>query len=192
MEEGLLKTISYVVKAIKKDSAYNYETYIQEIYDETEKIVDNYYRILNKTKHFLENHQRSLSEIIEFLEDERVEFRTIRGKVRSIVLTDSFYLKNSDCANFMRGVLGTLQGGLESTVLTDRGNDEVYHNHTINDIIEECKNKREYENDNNKIELCQELIETINEQEEELSKSWDLVCKSYIKIRKKPLNKFNK
>lgn len=189
---NLLEFINYILEIIKKNSSHNYDIYIKNIYDTTKIIVDNYFKILNQTKHFLESHQKTLDEIIVFLENERVDFRTIRCEVRAIVTADPFYLQNNDYANFMRGVLGVLQGGLESNILTDRGINGIYHNHTINDIIEECKNKKQYENNSNKIELCMELIDAINEQEEELSKSWELVCKSYTKINNKLINKINK
>lgn len=187
----ILKIILLVVEMIKKDVSYNYDTYVQKIYDETKIIVDDYFSILNQTKHFLESHCKTLDEVIEFLETKRVDFRAIRCEVRTIVTTDSFYLKDDDYANFMRGVLGVLQGGLESNILTDRGAENVYHNHTINDIIEECKNAKRFKDSSNKIELDTKLIESIREQEEELSKSWELVCQSYIKISKKWANKLN-
>lgn len=174
----------------KKGSSYKYNTYIRDIYDKTEIIVNNYFKILNKTKHFLESHQKTLDEIIEFLEDERVDFRTIRCEVRTVVKADTFYLQDTDYANFMRGVLGVLQGGLESNVLTNRGVDNVYHNHTINDIIEECKIKNQFKDNFNIIDLNSELIDAVNEQEEELKKSWELVCDSYVKISNNLLKMF--
>ena len=82
-----------------------------------------------------------------------------------------------------------LQGGLESEVLTDRGIDNVYHNHTINDIIEECKIRNKFKNNSNIIELNSKLIDAVNEQEEELKKSWELVCESYVKINDHLLNR---
>ena len=187
--ENFIKIISSVVKMIKKGEKYNYNMYIQKVYDETEDIVKNYFKILNDTKHFLEDRQKTLDEIIIFLENKRVDFRTIRCEVRTIVSMDNFYLKNEDYSNFMRGVLGVLQGGLESNILTDRGVENVYHNHTINDIIEECKRKKEYENDSNLIKLNLELNDAIEEQEIELEKSWNLVYESYIKISRKLQNR---
>ena len=186
-----IKIIPSVVKMIKKGGKYNYNMYIQKVYDETEDIVKNYFKILNDTKHFLEDRQKTLDEIIIFLENKRVDFRTIRCEVRTIVSMDNFYLKNEDYSNFMRGVLGVLQGGLESNILTDRGGEKVYHNHTINDIIEECKRKKEYENDSNLIKLNLELNDAIEEQEIELEKSWNLVCESYFKISRKLPNRLN-
>ena len=187
----MFKIIPSVVQMIKKDVSYNYKTYIKDIYDETKIIVDNYFKILNETKHFLESHCKTLDEVIVFLETQRVDYRSVRCEVRAIVTTDSFYLQNNEYANFMRGVLGVLQGGLESNALTDRGVKGVYHNHTINDIIDECKNAKRYINNANKIELNTKLIESVTEQEEELSKAWELVCQSYIKINKKWTNKLN-
>lgn len=185
----ILKIIHIFVDAIKKDLSYKYNTYIQDIYDKTKIVVNDYFEILNKTKHFLESHQKTLDEIIEFLEDERVDFRVIRCEIRAVAKTDTFYLQDTDYANFMRGVLGVLQGGLESEVLTDRGIDNVYHNHTINDIIEECKIRNKFKNNSNIIELNSELIDAVNEQEEELKKSWELVCESYVKINDHLLNR---
>lgn len=190
--ENSINIISLVVNManmIKNGGKYNYNMYIQKVYDETKDIVDNYFKILNDTKHFLEDRQKTLDEIIIFLENKRVDFRTIRCEVRTIVNMDDFYLKNEDYSNFMRGVLGVLQGGLESNILTDRGVENVYHNHTINDIIEECKRKKEYESDSNLIKLNLELNDAIEEQEIELQKSWNLVCESYIKISRKLPNR---
>ena len=187
----MFKIIPSVVQMIKQDISYNYKTYIQEIYDETKIIVDNYFKILNETKHFLESHCKTLDEVIEFLETQRVDYRATRCEVRAIVSTDPFYLQNNEYASFMRGVLGVLQGGLESNALTDRGVESVYHNHTINDIIDECKNAKRYINNANTIELNAKLIEAVTEQEEELGKSWELVCQSYIKISRKWTNKLN-
>lgn len=113
----ILKIIHIFVDAIKKDLSYKYNTYIQDIYDKTKIVVNDYFEILNKTKHFLESHQKTLDEIIEFLEDERVDFRVIRCEIRAVVKTDTFYLQDTDYANFMRGVLGVLQGGLESLTI---------------------------------------------------------------------------
>lgn len=190
-EMEIMKIILSVVEMIKKDEKYNYNMYIQKVYDETKDIVNNYFKILNDTKHFLEDRQKTLDETIIFLENKRVDFRTIRCEVRAIVTIDDFYLRNEDYSNFMRGVLGVLQGGLESNILTNRGAENVYHNHTINDIIEVCKRKKEYENASNLIKLNLELNDAIEEQEIELQKSWNLVCESYIKISKKLPNKLN-
>lgn len=187
--ENFIKIISSVVKMIKKGEKYNYNMYIQKVYDETKDIVNNYFKILNDTKHFLEDRQKTLDEIIIFLENKRVDFRAIRCEVRTIVSMDDFYLKNEDYSNFMRGVLGVLQGGLESNIFTDRGVENVYNNHTINDIIEECKRKKEYENDSNLIQLNLELNDAIEEQERELQRSWNLVCESYFKISRKLPNR---
>ena len=136
-----IKLIPSVVKMIKKGREYNYNMYIQKVYNETRDIVNNYFKILNDTKHFLEDRQKTLDEIIIFLENKRVDFRTIRCEVRTIVSMDNFYLKNEDYSNFMRGVLGVLQGGLESNILTDRGVENVYHNHMITSYQEHCKYK---------------------------------------------------
>lgn len=73
---------------------------------------------------------------------------SVRTKVCTIVVTDPFYTKKNIYSDFMRGVLGVLQGGLESAELADRDSIDLYHNHTINDIIEECKNRREFEDGN--------------------------------------------
>lgn len=51
--------------------------------------------------------------------------------------------------------------------------------------------QKRYINNANKIELNTKLIESVTEQEEELSKAWELVCQSYIKINKKWTNKLN-
>lgn len=104
-------------------------------------------------------------------------------------LTDPFYTKKNIYSDFMRGVLGVLQGGLESAELADRDSIDLYHNHTINDIIEECKNRREFEDGENRIELCTFLTEAIQEQEEEINKAWELVCKSFNEIRKTGIHK---
>lgn len=181
--------IKCLLKMIKKNVSYNYNTYIKEIYDKTEIVVKNYFSILNKAKYFLEDNQKTLDELIEFLENERVDFRTVRCEIRAIVSNDPFYLKNDDYASFMRGVLGVLQGGLESKILTDRGIENVFHNHTLNDIIEERKGMRVYEN--NKVELCTRITDAINEQEDELSIAWELVCESYAKISGYLINKLN-
>ena len=44
--ENFIKIISSVVKMIKKGEKYNYNMYIQKVYDETEDIVKNYFKIL--------------------------------------------------------------------------------------------------------------------------------------------------
>lgn len=90
MEKEFIKLISSVVKMIKKGEKYNYNMYIQKVYDETKDIVNNYFKILNDTKHFLEDRQKTLDEIIIFLENKRVDFRTIRCEVRTIVSMDNF------------------------------------------------------------------------------------------------------
>ena len=61
----ILKIIHIFVDAIKKDLSYKYNTYIQDIYDKTKIVVNDYFEILNKTKHFLESHQKTLDEIID-------------------------------------------------------------------------------------------------------------------------------
>lgn len=83
-----IKLIPSVVKMIKKGREYNYNMYIQKVYNETRDIVNNYFKILNDTKHFLEDRQKTLDEIIIFLENKRVDFRTIRCEVRTIVSMD--------------------------------------------------------------------------------------------------------
>ena len=54
-EMEIIKIILSVVEMIKKDEKYNYNMYIQKVYDETKDIVNNYFKILNDTKHFLED-----------------------------------------------------------------------------------------------------------------------------------------
>lgn len=48
-----IKLIPSVVKIIKKGREYNYNMYIQKVYNETRDIVNNYFKILNDTKTFL-------------------------------------------------------------------------------------------------------------------------------------------
>lgn len=43
--ENFIKIISSVVKMIKKGEKYNYNMYIQKVYDETKDIVNNYFKI---------------------------------------------------------------------------------------------------------------------------------------------------
>ena len=188
--EIIEKIIKDVLKIFKNDKYYKYDIYVQKIYDDTKIIVEDYFKILDETKYYLESHQKSIDDIIDFLERKRVNFRVIRCEVRSIVAVDSIYLQNNDYSNFARGVLGVLQGGLESAILTDRGIENIYHNHTINDIIEECKSVSRYTNGDNTIEFNQKLIEAVEEQEIELSNAWELVCRSYNKITDKSSSRF--
>ena len=45
--------------------------------------------------------------------------------------------------------------------------------------------------ENNKVELCTRITDAINEQEDELSIAWELVCESYAKISGYLINKLN-
>lgn len=181
--EILVKIGDIVLLNNNNTKNYNYNTYFLDVYQKTESIFNNYSKILTTTKFYLENHQRSLDDIIQYLEESKIDFHTTRAYIRTMILQDTFYSQNNLYSNFMRGILGVLQGGLESSTLTNRGVLEIYHTHVINDMIDECKKIGKYENGKNKIELCELLIDSINEQQAELNIAWELVCTHYVNAK---------
>lgn len=177
-----------MVKDMQKEktelSNVKFQEYIENIFKSSKIVMDNYLQILNKAKHMFETYNTSFDDIIIFLENERVPFRTLRIYIREMVKSD-YYSEDIDKKNFVRGILGILQGGLENENVAGRDIEETYHNHTIEDMLFRCNHNLIYINDQNKYELCKNMIEATNEQIKELSNAWSLVCNSYIRLKEK-------
>lgn len=176
----LIKDLISFVNAKRNKETMKLRQNIEELYENTKLITDDYYKILINLKvRFLENNM-TLDEVIIYLEESRIPFKTLRAYVGSFI-EKGYYKKDEDIEVFLRGILGVLQGGLEKGCLNPQIYiSDTFNNHTILDMIWKCELLR---NEENPDELREILLGYIEKQLHELENAWKLVCQSYIELK---------
>lgn len=184
MGVSLIKELINLVIQKKDKNNLRINQYIDDLFQKTKIIVDDYNKILIGLEiEFLQNNM-TIDEVIIYLEESRIPFKALRAYVGCFI-EKGYYTPNDDMEMFFRGILGVLQGGLErGESYPQRFISDTFNNHTILDMIWRCELLR---NEENPDELREILLRYIGKQVQELDNAWKLVCNSYFDLKKRNL-----
>jgi len=178
--------------------------FVKEIYEETKRVYQNFYEILNYAYSAIEAGEMSIDEAVKYLNDERLPFKTSRDQLRGF-MKHPYYQRNQELEWFNVGIRGVLCGGLHG--LTEYSLKKRYKDpdkfadiiipfkgcHTIMEIIKSYDrnnmdslfysdlyaNLSEIEKEK---EIKERLLEKIKWQIQKIDESWKIVCDNYPKI----------
>lgn len=202
--------LQILIKQINKllDDEYKicekYEsTFIEEMYNLTLQIYDNYSLILMNVYKGLYEREMSVDDVVKYFVNERLPFKAIRAKVRGVV-QHPYYEKNKHRYWFALGMLGVLEGGIhqsseillnspifdsdtiQQSIITLKGG------HTLVDIITLYDKNNwnslyyighyaQYKTSDEQLEemIRCSLLENIKKQIDIIDKYWQVVCNHY-------------
>ena len=177
---SLIKDLLNFVIQRKSKNNLRFNQYIDDLFQKTNKIVDDYNKVLIELETKFKENNMTIDEVIIYLEKSRIPFKSVRAYV-SCFIEKEYYKSTDELEMFLRGILGVLQGGLEKGEdKPQRYVSDTFNNHTILDMIWKCELLRIEENPD---ELREILLGYIKKQVQELDNAWKLVCKSYFNLK---------
>lgn len=180
------------------------QVFVKEIYEDTKRVYQNFYEILNHAYFAIEAGEMSIDEAVKYLSDERLPFKATRDQIRGF-MNHPYYQRNQELEWFNVGIRGVLCGGLHDfTELclksrykeSDKFVDIVIPfkgHHTIIEIIKSYDRNNmnsmfysDLYSDLNEIEkekeIKEDLLRNLKRQIQKIEESWQLVCDYYPKI----------
>ena len=205
--ELIINQVNKILDMGDKDKQKESEIFVQEMYEMTEKIYNDFSETLWTAYNSVINDQMTIDEAVYFLNDKRLPFKSVRAKVRGF-MHHPYYYKDEHKIWFALGVIGVLEGGLHGfTEMALRSkireedilNSQIYlkGNHTIVDIIARYDNESRYSffssevykylfnSDNVDVIIKKSLLRDIKLQINSIDESWQRVCNNYPYLIKK-------
>lgn len=201
----LCKIVNGISEIVFDKEKEKKQAFVEEIYEETKEVYDNFYKILQYAYLEIDDGNMSIDEAMRYFNDERLPFKSARDKIRGY-MEHPYYKRNKDLEVFAVGIKGVLCGGLHPVmemhilpyVIKENGKfiDNVIEfrgYHTVVDLIYRYNRNNENslfywecykdlsDTEKEKI-ITKRLLNDIKLQIDQIEKSWKIVCEYYPKI----------
>ena len=201
----LCKVVNEISEIISDKEKEKKQKLVQEIYEKTEEVYNNFYKILQYAYLEIDNGNMTVDEAIFYFNNERLPFKSSRMKIRGY-MKHPYYSRNQELEWFNIGVMGVLCGGIhysfERFLNCNIKENDIFVDtkvafkgyHTIVDIINAYDRKNIaslfYSNFYKHYLVGEELEEAIKKsllrdikrQMGKIDEAWQIVCDYYPKI----------
>ena len=201
----LCKVVNGISEILFDKEKEKKQKFVQEIYEKTEEVYNNFYTILQYAYLEIDNENMTVDEAIFYFNNERLPFKSSRMKIRGY-MKHPYYSRNQELEWFSVGVIGVLCGGMHDSIerflnCNIKENDILVDTkvvfkgyHTIVDIInlydrknmdslfysdlyKHCLGGEELEE-----AIKKRLLRDIKRQIGKIDEAWQMVCDYYPKI----------
>lgn len=150
------------------------EKYIDDIFNKTEIVVKNYFEMFSEIRINIISEKYKINDIIDYLLKREYEIKETRILIRSF-LQDKYYQSNETKVKFVAAIYGIMECyPVSNNTIVDKSR------HTINSYIKFCQGLLLEDEQTQKQKIINMTEGILND----LTTSWETVCKCYRELRK--------